>query len=188
MAVSGGHPRSRRRLLRRVCAAPAAFVFLVMSMLALLLEFGNAPWAAAWCCSPPSYCTYYNSQYGNHFICDDNRTEYINYGGPTSVLGPPSSNQAATTCGGGQYFFTQEALPGYHAGVWGSPGTGAHEVHGLISNDWAALGYECSVIGFPTGDDAATGRAGPGVWQPYCGCYHDGIWYSGATGPMRYTA
>ncbi|SDF27635.1 YD repeat-containing protein [Blastococcus aurantiacus] len=37
--------------------------------------------------------------------------------------------------------------------VYWSPRTGAHEVHGLIRDRWAALGWETSYLGYPTSDE-----------------------------------
>ena len=37
--------------------------------------------------------------------------------------------------------------------VYWSPRTGAHEVHGLIRDRWAALGWERSYLGYPTSDE-----------------------------------
>ncbi|RBY77986.1 sugar dehydrogenase [Blastococcus sp. TF02-09] len=39
--------------------------------------------------------------------------------------------------------------------VYWSPRTGAHEVHGLIRDRWAALGWEQSYLGYPTSDEFA---------------------------------
>ena len=36
-----------------------------------------------------------------------------------------------------------------------TPRTGAHEVHGLIRDRWAALGWETSYLGYPTSDEFA---------------------------------
>jgi len=37
--------------------------------------------------------------------------------------------------------------------VYWTPRTGAHEVHGLIRDRWAALGWERSYLGYPTSDE-----------------------------------
>jgi glucose/arabinose dehydrogenase len=37
--------------------------------------------------------------------------------------------------------------------IYWTPRTGAHEVHGLIRDRWAALGWETSYLGYPTSDE-----------------------------------
>src|SRR5262249_2220274 len=37
--------------------------------------------------------------------------------------------------------------------IYWSPSTGAHEVHGLIRQKWAALGWERSFLGYPKTDE-----------------------------------
>lgn len=68
---------------------------------------------------------------------------------------------------------------GYNDGIWWGPNSGAHEVHGLISSEYAGVGYECSPLGLPLADDSSTTNRPGGVWQPFD---QGGIWYSGATG------
>jgi uncharacterized protein with LGFP repeats len=36
--------------------------------------------------------------------------------------------------------------------IYHHPATGTHEVHGPIRDKWAALGWEHSYLGYPTGD------------------------------------
>jgi uncharacterized protein with LGFP repeats len=60
------------------------------------------------------------------------------------LLGSPTGPELTTPDGigrfrhyqGGSIYFTQE--------------TGAHEIHGAIENKWAELGFERSVLGYPT--------------------------------------
>ncbi|AYV44962.1 hypothetical protein CFHF_06800 [Caulobacter flavus] len=63
--------------------------------------------------------------------------------------------------------------------IYWSQATGAHEVHGLIRNKWAAMGWENSFLGFPTSDELQGGGAGRlsafqgGViyWSPTTGAH-----------------
>jgi uncharacterized protein with LGFP repeats len=64
------------------------------------------------------------------------------------LLEPPTGPELTTSDGigrfrhfrGGSIYFTQE--------------TGAHEIHGAIKNKWAQLGFERSVLGYPTTDES----------------------------------
>ncbi len=78
---------------------------------------------------------------------------YQALGGPAAFAGFPTSDEQAVA-GGRASTFTGAAI------YW-SPGTGAHEVHGLIRAHYQALGGPASQAGLPTSDETAVvgGRA-----------------------------
>lgn len=72
-------------------------------------------------------------------------------GGTGGFLGAPET--AVTPCPDGVGFFRH-----FKGGsIYWSPRSGAHEVHGLIRQKWAAMGWERSFLGYPTTDEK-TGR------------------------------
>jgi uncharacterized protein with LGFP repeats len=40
-----------------------------------------------------------------------------------------------------------------HGSIYGTPSTGAHEVHGSIRDKWAAFGWDKSLLGYPISDE-----------------------------------
>jgi hypothetical protein len=62
-------------------------------------------------------------------------------------LGYPTTSETLTPNGLGQFNHFQ------HGSIYWTPTTGAHEVHGLIREKWASLGWETSVLGFPVPDE-----------------------------------
>ncbi|GAC1328383.1 MAG: hypothetical protein NVSMB13_15460 [Mycobacteriales bacterium] len=72
-------------------------------------------------------------------------------GGVGGLLGFPTTRETGTPDGAGRFnYFTR-------GGVYWTPWTGAHEVHGAILDLWARLGWETSSVGYPTSDEY-------GVW------------------------
>ena len=71
-------------------------------------------------------------------------------------LGYPVTDETMTPDGIGRYNHFQSGS------IYWSPPTGAHEVHGLIRQQWAALGWERSPLGYPISDETdeidGTGR------------------------------
>jgi uncharacterized protein with LGFP repeats len=130
-----------------------------------------------------------------HVGCGDDRqfivgtnlvSKYRELAGPLGVLGKPNADMAATSCtdkqsSGGQ--FNQFDNGSIH---W-SPHTGAHATTGSIRSKWASMGWECSVLGFPTSDDAAASCRGARFtffeggaihWSPQTGAH-------ATVGPIR---
>ena len=77
-------------------------------------------------------------------------------GGPTGVLGFPTSDELATQGAGGRFNTFQNSGDVID---W-SPATGAFEVGGAIQAHYYSLGGTASFLGFPTSDEEAT--QGPG--------------------------
>lgn len=67
--------------------------------------------------------------------------------GQSGFLGAPQN--AVTACPDGVGFFRHYA----GGSIYWSPRTGAHEVHGLIRQKWAGMGWERSFLGYPRTDE-----------------------------------
>ena len=74
---------------------------------------------------------------------------YSALGGAKGFLG--AAQNAVTPCPDRVGFFRH-----FNGGsIYWSPASGAHEVHGLIRQKWAAMGWERSFLGYPTTDETA---------------------------------
>jgi hypothetical protein len=73
--------------------------------------------------------------------------KYLELGADRSVLGTPQGDERPTPDGVGRYRHFERGS------IYWSPSTGAHEVHGLIRQKWAELGWERSFLGYPTSDE-----------------------------------
>ena len=69
-----------------------------------------------------------------------------------------AATTAVTVCPDGKGFFRHFA----GGSIYWHPYTGAHEVHGLIRQKWANMGWERSFLGYPTTDET-TGRDNDGA-------------------------
>jgi hypothetical protein len=74
-------------------------------------------------------------------------TEWASLGWERSALGYPVTDENVTPDGIGRYNHFQSGS------IYWTPNTGAHEVHGLIREKWAALGWERSALGYPISDE-----------------------------------
>jgi uncharacterized protein with LGFP repeats len=68
-----------------------------------------------------------------------------------SILGYPITDETGTPDGIGRY--NHFSLAG---SIYWTQVTGAHEVHGAIRAKWAAMGWEASVLGYPTTNESTT--------------------------------
>jgi uncharacterized protein with LGFP repeats len=75
--------------------------------------------------------------------------KYAELGGPGGFLGPPVSPELQTPNGLGFYRHYQNNGSIY----WKTSFPAAFEVHGLIRQRWADLGWETSPVGFPVTDE-----------------------------------
>lgn len=73
--------------------------------------------------------------------------KYAQLGGAGGFLGSPTTSETTTPDGMGTFRHYQNGSIYFH------PLTGAHEVHGLIRNRWAQLGWEQSYLGYPASDE-----------------------------------
>jgi|GEM_PF-394360 len=89
------------------------------------------------------------------------RQKYLELGGEASFLGYPTTNE--TTCPDRVGRFNH-----FQAGsIYWTPGTGAHEVHGLIRQKWAQLGWETNpALGYPLTDELIPSRTVGAVRVP----------------------
>ncbi|MDG2529427.1 LGFP repeat-containing protein [Caulobacter endophyticus] len=94
-------------------------------------------------------------------------------GGDAGWLGKATIGHAITPNKKGWYRHYQ------HGSIYWSQPTGAHEVHGLIRDKWAAMGWENSFLGFPTSDELQGGgngrlstfQGGVVYWSPTTGAH-----------------
>ena len=77
------------------------------------------------------------------------QAEWAFLGWENSFLGFPVTNENTTPNGLGKYNVFQGGS------IYWSPQTGAHEIHGAIRDLWASMGWETSVLGFPSTDEYA---------------------------------
>ena len=110
--------------------------------------------------------------------------KWTSLGGKTGFLGAPITDETPTPDGRGRFTHFQGSS------IYWTPETGAHEVHGLIREKWAAMGWENGVvsaygwtIGYPLTDETPTayelGRVndfeGASIyWHPDTGVYFVG--------------
>lgn len=94
--------------------------------------------------------------------------KYNSMGATTGSLGAPTGGVVCGLAAGG-------CLQGYAGGaIYWSPASGAHVVSGALRDKWGTLGWENSVLGYPTGD-------------PICGLRDGGCVQSFSSGAI-YTA
>ncbi len=100
--------------------------------------------------------------------------KYLALGGCDSVLGAPVSDEQSTPDGVGRYSAFERGS------IYWTPSGGAFEVHGEIRDEWAAVGWESGILGYPTTDETATpdgvGRynvfeRGSIYWSPSTGAH-----------------
>ncbi len=87
---------------------------------------------------------------GVHFVLGALQDRYAALGG-VAALGWPATDTGVCADGVGRFnHFTDPAS------IYWSPASGAHLVSGLVRARWAEMGWERSVLGYPTADTAAT--------------------------------
>ena len=95
-------------------------------------------------------------------------------GGASGLLGNPTSPERTAPDRIGRFRHYQRGS------IYWSPRTGAHEVHGAIRAKWSQLGWERSLLGYPTTDETTTpdgvGRfthfeGGSVYWTPQTGAH-----------------
>lgn len=80
------------------------------------------------------------------------REKWLQLGGDTGPLGPPTSSEAAAARGG--------RFNGFRAGyIYWHPTFGAHAVYGLIGQFWYAAGHENN-FGYPLTDELPGAKGG----------------------------
>ncbi|ATB34135.1 hypothetical protein MEBOL_007636 [Melittangium boletus DSM 14713] len=82
------------------------------------------------------------------------RARWESLGWETSALGYPITGEKPTPDGVGRFnHFKKGTTLG---SIYWTPETGAWEVHGLIRAKWESLGWETSVLGYPTTNEMTT--------------------------------
>ncbi len=82
------------------------------------------------------------------------RQRWLAMGADKSILRFPTTDQKPTPDGIGRYNHFQGGS------IYHTPATGAHEVYGRILAKWRALGWEKSVLGYPTSGELAGSGGG----------------------------
>ncbi|GAA2018856.1 hypothetical protein WDZ16_09160 [Pseudokineococcus marinus] len=100
------------------------------------------------------------------------RDHWAGMGFERSPLGFPTTDEARTPDGKGAYSHFQGGS------VYSTAATGAHDVRGGIRDRWAAMGWERSVLGYPTSDETRT-PDGRGAYSHFQG---GSIYATDATG------
>jgi hypothetical protein len=90
---------------------------------------------------------YWTAQTGAHEVHGDIHAKWAALGWETGFLGYPVTDETRTPDQVGAYNHFQ------HGSIYWTPQTGAHEVHGLIREKWAALGWEGSFLRYPLEDE-----------------------------------
>lgn len=75
--------------------------------------------------------------------------KYLSLGGPAGFLGQALTNEMTAPDGVGKYTHFQ------NGSIYWSPSTGAHVIYGAIRDFWAGMGWEKSILGYPTSDEFA---------------------------------
>ena len=103
------------------------------------------------------------------------RAHWAALGWERSVVGYPVTDEIGTPDGIGRFNHFQ------YGSIYFTPQTGAWEVHGAIRAHWAALGWERSVVGYPTSDETPVGD-GIGRYNKF---QHGTIYWSPTTGAFE---
>ncbi|GAA0305445.1 DNRLRE domain-containing protein [Kineococcus aurantiacus] len=103
---------------------------------------------------------YYSAPTGAHNIQGLIRSKWADSGWETGPMGYPATDELKTPSGQGFYNHFAKAGSSTTYSIYYTPATGAQEIHGLIRDRWAALGWE-AVVGYPaTSELAAPGGGG----------------------------
>ncbi|MGZ3630290.1 MAG: LGFP repeat-containing protein [Ktedonobacteraceae bacterium] len=92
---------------------------------------------------------YSTPQTAPHEVHGRIRDKWSSLGWERSFLGYPMTDETGTPDGVGRFNHFQDGS------IYWTPQTDAHEVHGLIHEKWASLGFERSSLGYPTSDELA---------------------------------
>jgi hypothetical protein len=90
---------------------------------------------------------------GTFEVHGDIHSKYVAMGAEASILGYPTTDETGTPDGVGRFNHFQAGS------IYWMPNTGAHEVHGLIREFWAANGWERNPnLGYPITDELIPDR------------------------------
>lgn len=114
---------------------------------------------------------YWTPQTDAHEVHGAIRDKWASLGWEHSLLGYPKTDETTTPDGRGRFNHFEGGS------VYWTPQTGAHEVHGAIRDKWASLGWETSLLGYPTTDETAVSN-GPGRFNHF---EHGSVFWSPST-------
>jgi hypothetical protein len=77
--------------------------------------------------------------------------KWLQLGGADGLLGIPRTPETTTPDGLGRFVHFD------NGSIYWSSATGAHEIHGLIRDHWAQLGWEQGTLGYPISDEQPAG-------------------------------
>jgi hypothetical protein len=90
---------------------------------------------------------YWTPTTGAHEVHGAIRDKWKEVGWEAGVLGYPVSDEIRAPDGDGRYNVFE------NGSIYWTPRTGAHEVHGVIRDKWAELGWEAGALGYPISDE-----------------------------------
>lgn len=94
---------------------------------------------------------FWTSATGAHEVHGANLATYERFGGPLGKLGFPTTDEWPTPDLSGRFNHFSAG-----ASIYWTQATGAREIHGAVRAKWAALGWERSILGYPTTDELPT--------------------------------
>jgi len=97
---------------------------------------------------------YFKPGIGAFEVHGDIRVKWAQYGGESSFLGFPVTDETGTPNGRGRYNHFEGGS------IYWTPEHRAHVVWGDIRQRWAEMGWERSRLGFPTSDERDSGQPG----------------------------
>ncbi|WP_341868004.1 nucleoside hydrolase [Amycolatopsis circi] len=121
---------------------------------------------------------YWTPNTGAHAIYGAIRAAWAGMGGERGGLGYPITDETGTPDGVGRYNHFSRTDGG---SIYWTPGTGAHAIYGAIRAKWAAMGWERSVLGYPTTDETGT-PDGVGRYNHFTGTGGASIYWTPGTG------
>jgi uncharacterized protein with LGFP repeats len=133
----------------------------------------------------PEASIYWTPETGAHTIYGSIRGKWAELGWENG-LGYPITDEMGTPDGIGRYnHFRSLRLPGKpEASIYWTPQTGAVEIYGDIRKKWAAMGWEQSSLGYPTGPEYQEYEGNPLRRQNF---QRGALWWSPSTGVTTYS-
>jgi LGFP repeat-containing protein len=93
---------------------------------------------------------YWSPETGAHAVYGSIGQKWAELGRESGFLGYPVTDETGTPDGHGRYNHFQ------HGSIYWTLDSGAYEIHGLIREKWASLGWERSFLGYPLTDETST--------------------------------